>query len=153
MKKIGVVLLFIFLLSGCSLLGDILYWECPEKMNTIDDAFLYLRENVSPLVEPFGEDYWQYPYETIELGTGDCEDMAGVLAHLFIYNLNMSTVTLIRCKKEGSKTDHIVVKAGSIYYEATKGPWIITNFNDKYKTILEMSYIAYLERTKISHIF
>ena len=29
--------------------------------------------------EPFGQDYWQAPSETITLGTGDCEDKAILL--------------------------------------------------------------------------
>jgi len=31
---------------------------------------------IKGLLEPVGEDLWQTPQETIQLGTGDCEDLA-----------------------------------------------------------------------------
>jgi hypothetical protein len=73
-----------------------------------------------------GRDPWQYPEETLALGTGDCEDIAFVLASLLLasgvsaYNIRVALGTVIVHPKKGRKEhfDHMWVM-----YKSESGRW------------------------------
>lgn len=56
----------------------------PGKYNVyqICSVFDIVSNNIAYTSEPEGEDYWQYPNETIRIKSGDCEDHAFLLASL-----------------------------------------------------------------------
>lgn len=91
MKKIlGIASVVIVLLSSCELpvssyssLGMI---RSPSvNVNTLEEAKIFVADNIKYKtdMEVHGvNEYWQAPVETIERGTGDCEDMAILLGWL-----------------------------------------------------------------------
>lgn len=69
----------------------------------INDAW---NRRIKYLAEPEGQDKWQFPSETIKLGTGDCEDYA--LGKFFtIAWLTAWVPEFVTCKLEGQA--HVVV--------------------------------------------
>jgi len=52
------------------------------SFNQALEAYEWVRANIEYEEEPRGEDHWQSAAETIELGTGDCEDQAILLASI-----------------------------------------------------------------------
>jgi len=51
-------------------------------VNHMAAAFDYVRRNIEYEIELPGEDHWQSPTETLEKGTGDCEDHSILLASI-----------------------------------------------------------------------
>ena len=74
MKKIIIILGIISFLS-CNL-----SMSNPSGKMSFEEAIIYTRENIKELPEPKGEDIWQYPETTENLGTGDWEVAYGEIS-------------------------------------------------------------------------
>lgn len=66
------------LIVGCSLPSDY-YFEYEESFESPQEAYKWVKYHV-PWTEDI-VDYAQFPHETYELKTGDCEDRAGLLMY------------------------------------------------------------------------
>lgn len=75
MKNIIIIIYALFILNCDLRFNQSLDYDFFEA---IDYAF----NNIFEIQEPMGIDDWQYPETTIELGTGDCEDIAGLIMYL-----------------------------------------------------------------------
>lgn len=64
---------------------------------------------------PDAEEYWQAPQETINRGTGDCEDMAIFIIYFASRDLGMK-VKLVGIHKANG-TNHALAKLDNKYYE------------------------------------
>lgn len=142
------LLFYILIISSCSLFNDY-SWIGIESIETIEEALLYMRENITYKLDY--DDYWQFPEETYNIKSGDCEDMAALLAHLFIYNVNLSDVVLVGCIRKSDMQPHMVVKVGDQYYEATR-PKAFERFYDIYYKVTVLSYENYIDIARLYHL-
>ena len=147
--KVNILVFIILYFSGCSFLDEY-YWECPEDINTIEEALLFVNNNTTYKSEH--GDYWQFPHETYSLGTGDCEDIAGMLAHLLIYNVGLNDVKLIGCYRTKDRAPHMMVRGNGVYYATGSDVRVRENYKEIYTTVIELNYIDYLQLVRISHI-
>lgn len=140
--------LLIPLLFSCSLLNDY-SWAGIEELTTEDEALSFMLDNISYKADYY--DYMQFPEETYNLSSGDCEDMASLLAHLFIYNVHMENVLLVICYDINLNQYHMVVKVDHRYFEATYAREIF-NYHDKFITIKYLSYGKYIDIARLYHL-
>lgn len=95
MKKFILLVLCVFLLVSCDSFFDSLAltdvsaydpdFEISYNFKTVDEAWRYVSYNIRPMSDRDAHgisEYWQYPWETYELGTGDCEDYVLLFMHL-----------------------------------------------------------------------
>jgi hypothetical protein len=132
MKQFLLVLLPLFFL-GCAY-----YSPSSELIRTPDITFesmdvlqQYVRDNISYKNEFV--DYWQAPQETLEKGTGDCEDFcifSGYFADKLGYTVNIVAF-------ETPNGNHMVLKLDNEYYE---GQTLLQyKYAEKYPKISSMS--------------
>lgn len=72
--KILSILILSALLGSCAIIPGA---DVPE-FDSLDEAWYWINNNIEYVrdIDSHGQnDYWQYPAETVELGTGDCEDI------------------------------------------------------------------------------
>lgn len=105
MKRLLFVVLVI-VLAGCDALMPPAYKSLEGSMSA-EDAFVYVVTNYQYLRETDrSQDHWQSVEETMELGTGDCED----LAFIFLFY--------------AGKGEAVAVQIwGSAYYRNDEGRW------------------------------
>lgn len=73
----------------------------------INDAW---NRRIKYLVEPEGRDHWQLPSETINLGTGDCEDLAiGKFFSVKWFTEREPELMVCRLREGERDTAHVVV--------------------------------------------
>lgn len=65
------------------------------QVNTIQDATLYVLEDIEYKFEGVGIDYWQTPEQTYRLKTGDCEDKALLLMYILKNKLGVESHFLL----------------------------------------------------------
>lgn len=140
--------LFVFLFCSCSLFNDY-SWVGIENIDTEEKAIEYLKENI--IYEKDIIDYWQFPEETYELGRGDCEDMAALLAHLFIYNVGLDNVSLVGCIRRSDNQPHMMVKVGYVYYEAAPAR-LYPYYHERFYTISNLSLENYIDLARFYHL-
>lgn len=143
-----IILLLILFFSGCSLF--IPYsWVGITEVTTIEDALLFMQDNIK--YEKDNTEFWQFPEETYILGKGDCEDLAGLLAHLFIYNVNLDNVTLLIVARYSDLAGHMVVKVNDKIYEAYFEQ-DIEYFYKEFLVLYEIEYTDYISGAKVFHL-
>lgn len=118
----------------------ILFCSCalPSYM-TFEEAIVYARTEIFELAEPEGEDVWQYPWTTRELGTGDCEDIAGVIME----QSGEGEFVIATIEYEDNWYGHALVKWNNQYYDQYGA------FEYTVKEIRVLSYRQYLRRCDI----
>jgi len=103
-------------LSGCMLEPDIR--EINMSFSSMEEVYAYVTENVrykSDLAVHGQEEYWQAPLETLERGTGDCEDFA-ILVGYFLEKMGYSVRVVGVETWYGS--NHAILKVNGILYES-----------------------------------
>ena len=118
MKKIIFTIVAISFMVGCELYVEPEYvyeWEIPEEVNTVED--------VNRIMDPMyytwdeGGDFWNYPDETYNNGTGDCEDMA--ILYAYLYNTLGYEVELIGLQSTyDSNAYHMVFRVNGVLYQS-----------------------------------
>lgn len=111
-KKIFILLfLFICFFINADVLDDI-------NVNTLDDINEWIYNNIKYKGEGGTSDIWQYPEETLELKTGDCEDQAFLFQYLAKKKLNID-VGVIWIYDNSIQFSHIVVVHDKLVYNPT----------------------------------
>jgi hypothetical protein len=103
-------------LSGCTLEPDIR--DINMSFSSMEEVYVYVTENVrykSDLAVHGQEEYWQAPMETLERGTGDCEDFA-ILVGYFLEKMGYSVRVVGVETWYGS--NHAILKVNGILYES-----------------------------------
>lgn len=80
--KFIIIALTAIVLSSCQEVFVPEYPDLPAGVVDLESAFNWVSLHVDPLSDPAShgvEEYWQGPFETMRLGTGDCEDKAILL--------------------------------------------------------------------------
>jgi hypothetical protein len=109
--KILVFILFLSLLVSCDL-----NQASALDLGPPEDAIAWVAKNIK--YKSDGADYWQPPYETLALRTGDCEDFSMLLAAaLETYNVDVHLVGVRR--PDG--TFHLFIRAMGKYIEPQTG--------------------------------
>jgi len=141
-------LILLMLLSSCSL-SQYPEWVGIDSVKTIDQAFMYVEDNIIYTLDN-GEN-WQFPEETADLKTGDCEDISALIAHLLIYNVGIDNVLLVLCKRKTDGNGHMMIKIGNKYYESIGGRGYYPNYDQAFKTVKEYSYDDYINKAMRHH--
>lgn len=115
-------------------------WVIPEDIETKSEAAIFM-SSLDYIYE--SGDNWMLPESTYYKKGGDCEDLSGLLAHIFIYCLNLSDVKLVGCISADGP--HMMVYSGGVYYEGQTGRPTRTNYIILYK----MSYESYIFLAKV----
>ena len=99
-----------------------------ERKNfTIEEFEEWMRWNISYKAEPYGEDYWQCPTETINLKRGDCEDM-GILYSAFLTSKGINNFLVCLISK-GQREGHAVTM-----WRNEKGIYMVSSNNKVFNT-------------------
>lgn len=146
MVKYSVILLLF--LSSCSLFNDY-SWIGIEEIETMEEALIFMNENISYRLDY--QDYWQFPEETFNLKTGDCEDTSALLAHILIYNLGLENVRLIGCIRKSDRQPHMVVKVGDRIFESAYAKELF-NFYDEFYQVTQLTYENYIDLARLYHL-
>ena len=146
--KLTFIIIILFLLSSCSFFNEY-SWIGIEEIETIEEALIYMQNNIEYKYD--NDDFWQLPEETYLKGTGDCEDKASLLAHLFIYNVNLNDIILLGVLRKTDYQPHMVVKIGDRIFEADFEV-TLEGFYDTYYLIIEMSYENYIDIARLYHL-
>ena len=98
MKKYIILALIIITMMGAfSCAFD--YQDTPyPHFKTPKDALQWVSRNIKYVGDPVAHnslEYWQGPLETIQRGTGDCEDYAILAGWLLLKNFNINTSIII----------------------------------------------------------
>lgn len=122
-RKIIIAAIVLSLLVSCQ--GGVIYFyddpdtDVSSSFTTLEEAWKYTAviEYRSDLEVHGSIDYWQNPSETVERGTGDCEDMAILLMHL-ADRLGVQSALVL-------SSNHAAVRiAGNILEPQTYGKYI-----------------------------
>ena len=132
MRKTTLVVFIAFTLS-CSIQE---YWIIPENIETFEDVISIVKDID---YKTSNYDDWQLPQTTYEKKSGDCEDFAGLFAHILIYKLNFTNVEIVVLKN-----NHTIVFADGKYYEPQNG-LIITDGLD-IKTSMNYDFYIYMAK-------
>lgn len=91
MRKLIGLLFVLFVLVGCELPhnpNDLIPYDCgssydinsvPLEFKNLNQVLLYVKDNLTYVMDDTSHgqpEYWQAPYDTYNLKTGDCEDLA-----------------------------------------------------------------------------
>lgn len=114
MRKIVFTLIVVILFASCEQLmpSSQLIRTPTLQLNSLSDISNYVRNNITYVADE--GDRWQAPQETIDKGTGDCEDyclFAGYYADKLGYNVHLVGI-------RSSKGDHMILELDGVYYEA-----------------------------------
>ena len=107
----------LWILSVCGLLTSCVMSirEPSIRFDSLDEIYAYLENNVTYKADSY--ENWQAPQDTIDKGTGDCDDFAIFIAYFADRDLNAS-VTL--CVIETGLTDkHMIVRINGVYHDST----------------------------------
>ena len=90
--------------------------------------------------EPKGEDYIQTPYETMQLGTGDCEDMA-VIKYLEAVESGKEAYLVWMTLKANpfNEQDHMVTWIDGSYY-GMRGKEDVSQYKEVYRMDMNNVY-------------
>lgn len=114
MKKILWILFVCGLLTSCA--NPFEGIRDPDiHFDSLNEIYDYLNAHITYKSDEW--EYWQAPQDTIDKGTGDCEDYAIFIAYFADRDLNAS-VTL--CVIETGLTDkHMIVRINGVYHDST----------------------------------
>mgnify|MGYP003587410648 FL=1 len=109
-----------FIIAFCVLMSSCAFFADPETLirtpsisfNSMDELCNYVNYGLSYKYE--FTDYWQAPQETIDKGTGDCEDFCifvGYFARKMGYEVYLVAV-------ETPKGTHMIIMLNGVPYEA-----------------------------------
>lgn len=62
---------------------DLEVQQLAEQLQTVEDIYYWVGQNIAFEPEPENFDEWQYPAQVIQRGRGDCEDIVFLLVSLF----------------------------------------------------------------------
>lgn len=134
MKRMFVVFgIAVMLFSGCEqfMSSDQLIRTPALQFSSLSEIRAYVRSNIHYKWDD--TDYWQAPQETIDKGTGDCEDyclFVGYFADKLGYDVHLVCIE----KPDGN---HMILKLNNMYYEAQTVS--IYAYADKYPKIASWS--------------
>lgn len=116
MKRTLLVILTALALSACSIMPEA---DVPE-FEDLDHAWYWIKTNIEYVsdMEAHGKrDYWQYAYETIELGTGDCEDICILFLDIAKKQFGMDLEAgLVSWIEDGERIGHMHPKVNGEYF-------------------------------------
>lgn len=108
MKKFIILLLLLLLLfNACEMVPNNL-----PNVNNKKEAVSWVNKNIkyrSDIEVQKVIDYWQSSRETLNRGTGDCEDMAILLRAIILHNFGEKT-SIIRLVANDNLTAHAVIR-------------------------------------------
>lgn len=131
MKKTLVIIILLTIFTSCNLIYEIEdeiymgYLDLPLYSGPELDTSYIITKNIHTevwyhtknlLVYKYDtDDYWQSPFESISLGTGDCEDYAILFLNILYYNYNIKgNIILVnhqsRSVVAGGRINHCVVE-------------------------------------------
>ena len=91
---------------------DPLVKEIASRLKTPSDAFHWVCTNLYYRREE--KDYWRLPRETIEVGFGDCEDLANTLTSILRAMGYNARSVIYKIKYGGREYYHVVTKLGNL---------------------------------------
>lgn len=103
------------------------------------EIMMFIANNIEYKAEPKGQDYWQTPNETLELGTGDCEDFVILAVFLLKIKLNINSFFVTIKAPMGN---HVILYKNNKYFD------VIDNFEYK-----EPKFSKYYKITKYYSFF
>ena len=114
MRRFVFVSVICLFCSSCSyFLDPMLYVRTPTiAFSSLDDLRIYVVHNIKYKSDP--PEYWQAPQETIDKGTGDCEDFAILVAY-FAREMGYDVMLVGITTTNGN---HMIVSINGVCYEA-----------------------------------
>ena len=109
MKHKIIILLFIFTIS-CNLQ----YPEYSAKLS-FNESIEYVHYNIQQKKELPAADIWQLPETTMDMGTGDCEDIAGLI--IYLSGEGNFCIGILYHSDYGELANHAAVKYENNYYD------------------------------------
>ncbi|MDY6970152.1 MAG: hypothetical protein SVR08_16070 [Spirochaetota bacterium] len=116
-----VFIIFIMLIAGCNQMIDVgEMWEYDFEndieISSVEEACLYVAENIEYVADDEWDDYWQTPQQTVEKKGGDCEDKAILLEYLLYKKLGLvSYFYLVYVPR--TDTYHALTEHNGTFYE------------------------------------
>lgn len=114
MRKAIFTVLVVVLFASCEQLmpSSQLIRTPTLQLNSLTEIREYITSNITYVADT--TDRWQAPQETIDKGTGDCEDfclLAGYFADKLGYSVYLVGIS-------SSKGNHMILELDGVYYEA-----------------------------------
>lgn len=145
MKKIIILFAVLGLFGSCAFIPDYT-WMPPAEIDTLARAQELMRQVKNTPDEGLGN--WKLPENTYLSMKGDCEDQAGLLASIMIYNLKYEDVKLVGCINKETNTPHILVFASGQYFESFNGE-LLKDFSLIYSFTIFISFVDYVKLAQI----
>lgn len=157
--KIKFILLLLVLMSSCSISDRQTEYEqrflseYGETMEAfLDSGFLDRDQIIEPIYDSvsFGYEYEQSPFETLQNGFGDCEDIHGVVA-FYLHLTTESKIKFVHLWDFESDSGHMTLRIdGTLtdYTQKTKGGDLLYDeelwMNFDWYILSEMSYDTFM---------
>ena len=149
------LILFLFICTGCEqfMSSDQLIRTPTLELNSMAEIRYYVTHNIRYLADE--KEHWQAPQETIDKGTGDCEDFAlfaGYYAKKLGYDVYLVGV-------HTPVGDHMILKLDGVYYEAQDmSPYRYADYYEKIyistlENALKRCYFVYGSREVVDYDF
>ncbi|MCB1042854.1 MAG: transglutaminase domain-containing protein [Acidobacteria bacterium] len=92
--------------------------DAMERLKRLDKA---IRKEIQPVVEPYAEDFWQLPLETLLSKTGDCEDFANLFQAIAeTYGISTRVVVgYIKRNGDGKRAGHAWCEYEGVIFDPT----------------------------------
>ena len=85
------------------------------KVKSLENINAWIYHNIKAMPEKRGQDYWQYPDETMYLKSGDCEDMAILFREIAERKLKLNVNMLWVVSPDRSISHMVIEYQGNIY--------------------------------------
>ena len=123
--------------------------EVVPRFTTPEEVMEFVYENVEYANDSMDE--WQTPKETMELGTGDCEDYA-ILMISILEEMDIESFMVV-IKRNDVHNYHALVEVDGLYYEPT-GNFTVDTIVDGWEIEMILTYedLIYIIRNGIRSI-
>lgn len=120
MKKITIVLTIFLILSSCAY-----HIPLDNTFTSPEEIAFWVHTNIKYTYDWNSSNpslnEWQSPKETLERGTGDCEDMTLLFMYLCNRDLGIKPDIMLILVDNRIYAGHYIARASGIYYDATHG--------------------------------